>query len=378
MSTDKIHLDDVDTYKHLDDVDDFTTTQFDNLLTKAALQSTSNNSSASATDTVNVLYIVIGLAGIFGNLFALTVLVSYRPLRQRIPNFFLINQSLLDLVIGLFLILTMAMTMNNVTGPSFVAYCYLINSRLFFTSTFVASIWNLAALSIERYLSIVHPIRHKLSLTRRKVISVLIGVWIVGLVFKSVMALPTTHVVSGRCILGQYPDLVTTRIGGLVNALGEFFLPLAVIAFCYIQMARAVLKIKASPLSSTNTATNEHMSKVSMNILKILGFISLAFLISVGPRVMYGLKYFLFLQYVDFYGIPYLFCLLLNYSNCCINPIIYAFKYEEFQKGVRFLLCPKRSVVSSASTNAADTDKKVKSVEIGSHNAASSSARNLS
>lgn len=365
-----------DNLKYLDDIYARVTTHFYDHLTTAATQSTANSSSAAATDTVNVLYIVIGLTGILGNLFALSVLVSYRPLRQRIPNFFLVNQCLLDLVIGLFLILTMAMTMNNVTGPSFVAYCYLINSRLFFTSTFVGSIWNLAALSVERYLSIVHPIRHKLSLTKCKVISALIGVWLVGLVFKSVMALPTTHVVAGRCILGQYPDAVTTRIGGLANALGEFFLPLAVIAFCYIQMARAVLKIRASPLSSTSAAANEHMSKVSMNILKILGFISLAFLVSVGPRVMYGLKYFLFLQYVDFYGIPYLLCLLLNYSNCCINPIIYIFKYEEFQKGVHFLFCPKRSVVISVSANAANTDRKVKSVDTGSHHVASSPARN--
>jgi hypothetical protein len=72
----------------------------------------------------------------------------------------------------------------------------------------------------------------------------------------------------------------------------------------------------------------------------------LVFLVGVGPRVMYGLKYFIFLQYVDFYGIPYLFCLLLNYSSCCINPIIYMFKYEEFQKGVKFILCPKKSTVS--------------------------------
>jgi hypothetical protein len=155
-------------------------------------------------NVINILYIVVGLAGIVGNLFSCVIIICYQPLRQRIPNYFIINQCVLDLTAGLILIMTMAMTMNDVTGPSFVAYCYLINSRLVFTGTFSSSVYNIAALSVERYMSIVHPIRHKLWLTRRKVIGILIGVWIAGFTYRSAVTVSTTRVAGDQCLLSPY------------------------------------------------------------------------------------------------------------------------------------------------------------------------------
>jgi hypothetical protein len=60
------------------------------------------------------------------------------------------------------------------------------------------------------------------------------------------------------------------------------------------------------------------------------------------PREVYGLYYSVGLQPVDFNGIGFKICLVLNYSNCCVYPFIYLIKYEEFQKGVLSLIGRKK------------------------------------
>ena len=43
----------------------------------------------------------------------------------------------------------------------------------------------------------------------------------------------------------------------------------------------------------------------------------------------------------DFNSPFYHFTVIMVFCNCCINPIIYAAKYEQFQKGLRQIVCGK-------------------------------------
>ena len=127
----------------------------------------SGPSDATLWTPTNVISIVLGLVGLVANLFSAIVFSQHKPLRQRIPNYFLLNQSILDLGAGFFLVLDIILFYHHSTfGFLFLCYCYLIDSHLIYYSLFMASIWNLAALSVERYFEVVHPILHKLSLTR--------------------------------------------------------------------------------------------------------------------------------------------------------------------------------------------------------------------
>jgi 7 transmembrane receptor (rhodopsin family) len=91
-------------------------------------------------------------------------------LRKRIANYFLINQSILDLIIGVTMIITSQLSLTDLRGTPLYLSCYLINSRVLYTGFLVASTWNLAAMSVERYFEIVHPVRHKMKLSKKIVI----------------------------------------------------------------------------------------------------------------------------------------------------------------------------------------------------------------
>ena len=132
-------------------------------------------------------------------------------------------------------------------------------------------------------MEIVHPIRHKLSMTRERVIACLIASWIIGLFVKVTIITGTTKVIKGQCVLGWYPSDATKRAGGLFNAMFEFFLPLVIIAFCYIEMARAVRKVHMRAVGA-NPWSNSQMSRARKNILKILTVVTVFFIVTTAPK----------------------------------------------------------------------------------------------
>lgn len=75
--------------------------------------SVSTSPSPSAIDIVNI---AIGLVGVLANLFACFVIIGHQPLRKRLPDYFIVNQCVLDLVVGLVLILYVTLKFGYVAG----------------------------------------------------------------------------------------------------------------------------------------------------------------------------------------------------------------------------------------------------------------------
>ena len=93
-------------------------------------------------------------------------------------------------------------------------------------------------MSFERYLEVVHPIWHKISLTRTKVVLAIVGVWVLGSCYKLMIALPQTRVIGPKtCVTGATTANVIRTVSGFFTLFGE---PVAMflIALCYIAMAR--------------------------------------------------------------------------------------------------------------------------------------------
>jgi hypothetical protein len=189
---------------------------------------------------VNITCVIIGVTGISGNLFSCIVIARYPPLRKRLTNYFIVNQCFLDLATALVLMLniTLEYKLRRETGPSLYAACYLIYSRVIFTSVFAASIWNLSALAVERYLKIVHAIRHKTSVTKTKIVVTCVAVWVFAFLYRSVATLPLVSVIGGVCRVPVFKSASGKMVFGLAIFLGDFFLPMCTIAFCYVHLTR--------------------------------------------------------------------------------------------------------------------------------------------
>jgi 7 transmembrane receptor (rhodopsin family) len=235
---------------------------------------------------VTVTTIAICAIGITGNLFSCVVIARYPPLRKRVTNYFIVNQCFADLIVAIMLALNTSLEyyLRSVSGSSLYAACYLIYSRFVYTSVFVASIWNLAALAIERYLKIVHAVRHKTAVTQTKIVGACVAVWILGFVYRGVSTLPVVSVRESVCRVPVFRNAADKMAFGLWIFLGDFFLPMSVIGICYVLLTRKLRKAKV-------TTTGSMSSGVRRNIIRLLLVVSIAFVITVGPRQIMALYY---------------------------------------------------------------------------------------
>ena len=290
------------------------------------------------------LYIAISLLGILSNAFTVIVILSSKQMRQKLTNVFILHQSIVDFVVAFFLLLTLvtAGQAYNFEGVQGELLCRLWLTSLPLWSSVLTSTYNLVALTLERYLEICHPIKHKVSFTLNKAAIVIAIIWMLGLLHQLPTHISTAGVVDGKCyVLKFWASKAANKVFGVFNFLVRYLIPLIIMIVAYTAMIRVLrggLISPSSPQTAKPTRHQERMARARTNIFKTLLVVTIAFI------VCWTLNQFLFLMFtfgfpLDFSTWWYNLSVILVNANCCINPFIYAAKYEAFQKSVKVLLC---------------------------------------
>ncbi|XP_036442849.1 neuromedin-U receptor 1 [Colossoma macropomum] len=135
---------------------------------------------------VCVTYLLIFSVGVMGNILTCTVITQHRVMRTP-TNFYLFSLAVSDLLV---LLLGMPLELYELWSN----YPFLLGESGCYFKTFLfetvcfASILNVTALSVERYIAVVHPLRAKYVMTRTHARRVILCVWGVSVV----CALPNT------------------------------------------------------------------------------------------------------------------------------------------------------------------------------------------
>lgn len=133
-----------------------------------------------------ISYLVIFCVGLLGNALTCTVIMRHRSMRTP-TNFYLLSLAISDLLVLLLgLPLELYELWSNYPFLLGTGGCYF-KTCLFETVCF-ASVLNVTAVSAERYLAVVHPLRVKHVMTRGHVRRVIVMLWIVSFL----CALPNT------------------------------------------------------------------------------------------------------------------------------------------------------------------------------------------
>lgn len=137
---------------------------------------------------VCVTYLAIFLVGVLGNTLTCAVILRYRVM-QTPTNFYLLSLAVSDLLV---LLLGMPQELYEMWQN----YPYLLREGGCYFRTFLfetvcfASVLNVTALSVERYLAVVHPLKVKCTATRSHVKKVILLLWALSLL----CAVPNTSV----------------------------------------------------------------------------------------------------------------------------------------------------------------------------------------
>ena len=235
-------------------------------------------------------YVLIGIIGFMSNLFVIIILCSSIKLRHKVVNTLIIHQSVVDMLTSAALIGPSHLDgskPHDLEGLHGNIYCYFIVTKWPLWVLIDISSFSLVFLNIERYVSIVFPIYHHTNVTRKKVITLLPIVWILGLLEQSLGGFGFT-VRNGACAMGVSSfQALMVFMSGLLFLLLHFFLPVLLVLFLYGHMMFRLKTSKRSNNQATTTRRDDIMDKAKKNIFKTMLIITICYAVCFAFNSIY-------------------------------------------------------------------------------------------
>ena len=302
---------------------------------------------------LNIVYSSVSVLGILGNLIVIVVIAKSTTMRKILTNILILNQSCIDLMAAVCIMLTTTKTSvaHDLSGILDEIYCRFWLSDLPLWSFLISSSYSLIMLTVERYVAVVHPIFHHNSFSKRTVIIMAAASWFPGLIVMLALLVPTSGVIDGRCsVLTLFASLWWQKFCGVALFIAQYLIPITVFMICY---GRIFLYLRSRVSPQEQTSGNEvavQKARASRKVLQMLVIIVVCYILCNSWNQFMFLA-FNFGYAIDFTGGFYNFTVIAIFLNCCANPIIYALKYDIFQKEFRklFFTCgaPINSETSS-------------------------------
>ena len=293
--------------------------------------------------------VAIGVVGTAANALVLYAMVATGQHKKHVLIF---NQNALDFASCFFLVITYVVKLCNIrlTGRSGYWLCVIVLSENFLWSPISGSTINLTAITIERYVKVVHSTWSKNNLRNWMIYSASAFAWIGGTVVTFGMTIPTSGVIDGICYSGILWESKEAQLAcGISSFLFFEVAILAIMIFCYWRML-VVIRRQAKVMAGhhgagPSTSQARQSSKIQSNIVKTMSIVSVFFAISWSP-----LNVLNFIMIIDakitFFGISYLYyaAVFIIVFYICANPFIYVTKFDPVKRILLGLIPCKNSV----------------------------------
>ncbi|NXY05077.1 GALR1 protein, partial [Pteruthius melanotis] len=278
-----------------------------------------------------IVFGVIFTLGVLGNTLVITVLARSKPGKRRsTTNIFILNLSIADLAYLLFCIPFQSTVYVLPTWVLGAFICKFIH--YFFTISMLVSIFTLSAMSVDRYVAIVHSRRSSALRVPR---NAMLGVGLIW-ALSFAMASPVAHhqrifhrETSNQTFCWEFwPNPRHKKVYVICTFVFGYLLPLLLISFCYAKVLNHLHK-KWRNMSKKSEASKKKTAQTVLVVVVVFG-------ISWLPHHVIHL-------WAEFGVFPltqasFLFRVTahcLAYSNSSVNPIIYAFLSENFRKAYK-------------------------------------------
>uniref|UniRef100_A0A6I8S668 Galanin receptor type 1 n=1 Tax=Xenopus tropicalis TaxID=8364 RepID=A0A6I8S668_XENTR len=276
-----------------------------------------------------VVFGMIFALGVLGNSLVITVLARNKPGKPRsTTNIFILNLSIADLAYLLFCIPFQSTVYVLPTWVLGAFICKFIH--YFFTVSMLVSIFTLSAMSVDRYVAIVHSRRSSAIRVSRNALVGVIVIWILSIAMASPVAYNQGLVYKNNQTFcwESWPNAQQKRIYVVCTFVFGYLLPLLLISFCYAKVLNHLHK-KLRNMSKKSEASKKKTAQTVLVVVVVFG-------ISWLPHHVIHL-------WVEYGSFPltqasFVFRIVahcLAYSNSSVNPIIYAFLSENFRKAYK-------------------------------------------
>lgn len=259
-----------------------------------------------------IFLILILIISLVGNVL---VILSFRavPKLRTVTNYFVVSLAVADLLISVFSMPIWAA--HLLTGPVW-EYSTILMKLWTCVDIMcgVASIINLTAISIERYICITYPLSYHQTMTPYKAIAIIIGVWVFAFVMASV-----------KFILWTYPP----PLYELIIVISCFILPFFIMCISY-KMIFQTARYQARQIAlMVNGGVKKFFLSSEIRAAKTLAVVMGAFIISWGPFFIMNLVYGFCLYCLSPEAV--MVAKWMHYSNSVCNPFVYACMNKDFR-----------------------------------------------
>ncbi|ELT89679.1 hypothetical protein CAPTEDRAFT_193668 [Capitella teleta] len=304
---------------------------------------TQNNSSIA----FRIALLVIGVLGVIGNGVTLYVFVMEKKFSQSVGGVLVINQTVVDLICSLVIIITIGYAMRPLAAyqkgiPTLI--CFFIHAQVFLYIALTTSIYGLVLKTLERYLMVLHPVVHRNSLTKRRACIMVAFSWLLGWLHPFFSNMFTTYVDDeGVCRLQEWGSRKGQDASSIVYVVHTYVLPTLLFFIRYRRIWRILIrkKFQVPPAASFEGISDGQseveqstgkITKAQINLTKTLLLTVMAFVVLWMPIEIQNMRIRLVLETPTALDLRvYRLALSLSFTNCIVNPVIYAFRLNNFK-----------------------------------------------
>ncbi|XP_054634006.1 melanin-concentrating hormone receptor 1 [Dunckerocampus dactyliophorus] len=276
-----------------------------------------------------VIFGIIFLFGILGNCIVIYTIMKKTKCRakQTVPDVFILNLSIVDVLFLLGMPFLIHQLLGNGTWRFGAAMCTVITALD--SNSQIVSTYILTAMTLDRYIATVHPIRFNYIRTPFVASLVIVFVWALSLItiipvwlYADLMRLPDGLV---ACAL-LLPDPVTdTYWFTLYQFFLAFAIPLAIIC-------RVFFKILQHMSTSVAPLPQRSLRVRTRKVTRMAVAICLAFFICWAPYYILQLIHLGVQNPSLAFSYAYNIAISMGYANSCINPFLYIVLSETFKR----------------------------------------------
>jgi len=293
----------------------------------------------------SIAVVVIAFVGIVGNSLVLYALFASKQHKKLI---LIVNQNALDLFSCFALLVVYVLKLCNIylTGTMGYWLCMLLLSEKFIWDGTTGSTINLAAITIDRYLKVVHPVWSRKWLRPWVIHSAVAFSWLAGIGHNTVVAFLTSIVIDGVCYgYNNFGSALQYRAYLGWYIVSFYFVILAIFIFCYGRIlvavrrqARVMAAHSAAGSSTAQTQAQAQAHHIQSNVIKTMILVSAFYAITWGPaNALYIAAWLKYPQLTVVDSLNYM-TLFVGFLYTSANPFIYATKFNPVRKVLNGLI----------------------------------------
>lgn len=288
-----------------------------------------------------VLFVPMIMVATGGNLIVIWIVMTNKRMRN-VTNYFLVNLSIADAMVSTLNVsvnFSYMLTSNWTFGT---AYCKI--SQFVAVLSICASVFTLMAISIDRYIAIIHPLRPRLG--RKTTLMIATSIWVVG----TILSIPnliffTTHTEEfpngdQRVICyAEWPDGITTNsfqeyVYNVSFMIITYFIPIGLMGFTYAMIGHELWGSQS--IGECTQRQLEHI-KSKRRVVKMMIVVVTIFAICWLP---YHIYFIVTSHMPELTNAPYIQDVYLAFywlamSNSMHNPIVYCWMNSRFRQGFK-------------------------------------------